>query len=200
MQIRIPAAELFAAVKTAKKLAGKFSGDAAWKFTDGTLTMDWAGACSTIAGSGDGQGTVRLRDAQMRELSRVQPHQGEVTVRFFDGRLYVERFSMEAEAVEGDSTSGDVVPQLLGINPPLREIIALPYRHDPATIQAAGLGLVLASAEIERMRATAKVASILEPFGISADAVLAFVESELARVAKESGGGGVSAIGRFRNP
>lgn len=185
MEITVSAQQLFNSIKAARRIAGKASsGAAGWKFDSGRLSVEWAGAELTLEGKGDGQGTVRVTDADMRGLVRLPAPKGDIVVQYRDGRLYLDRFSFEATAVAGDPAGLTFVPQLLGIGAPFQAVVALAYQHDSATIEAAGLAATLARAAAEREKKIDLAASALAPLGISRASLAAWVDAELARLAR----------------
>lgn len=184
MQATVSAQELFGSIKMARRIAGRTTtGAAGWKFDNGKLSVEWAGAELTLEGKGDGQGTVRVSDADMRGLARLPAPKGDILVQYRDGRLYLGGMSFEAAAVAGDPATVTFVPQLLAIGTPFQDVVALGYQHDPATISAAGLAETLARAAAEREKQVDVAAHALARFGISRASLAAWVDAELSRLA-----------------
>jgi len=181
MNVTLPSTELKAYLAMARRFARRASGDAAWSFADGALTIEWTGVTSTMSGVGAGEGTVRVPSARMQGLAKMVFAEGDLTVRVHDGRLYLGSFSFE---VDGGRAAPSAVPQLLPVSPKLRDVLLLPYRHDASAIEAAGLSDTVTQALLTRGKHVLQACAALGPLGISPHAVEAFVDNHLAAAAR----------------
>jgi hypothetical protein len=183
MQASLPAAHLRSTLSTMASLVGRVSGDAAWTFDDGALTVEWAGGSATFPGtaSGVGAGTVRVRGPDMVGLAAALDSspgaEASTVVRASGGRLFVGGFSVEGLLLqEPDST----VPQLLPVDPSLRDVLRLPVLHSAERIAAAGLTTAAQVASQERALLVRQALAILAPMGVTVAALDACVDACLA--------------------
>jgi hypothetical protein len=192
MNVTLSATDLKAKLVVARQFARRASGDAAWSFADGELTIEWAGVSSTIAGVGSGRGTIRVPSTRMPGLAKMDFAEGDLTVYVSDGRLYLGSFSFK---IESGSDGPSAIPQLLPVYPTLRDVLLLPYRHDEGTIRAAGLTDTVAKALLSRAKHVLQASVALAPLGLSAQAVEDFVDTHLRAAARGQPAGQVADPG-----
>lgn len=182
MQASVSVAHLRSTLSTMASLVGRASGDAAWIFGAGELTLQWAGGSSTFKGAGVGAGTVRVRGGDMVGLAATLDgspgSNANAEIRAAGGRLFIGAFSVEGVILkEPDGT----VPQLLPVDPSLRDMLRLGVLHDPERIASAGLTAAAQAASRERAILVQKAQAILAPIGVTVENLNACVDACLSR-------------------
>jgi|GEM_PF-2425262 len=175
----VDARELADALRTMKKLAKGSTGDGGWTFAPDELRISWAGLSLGLAARGDDALTARLSASAMRTLVKVPlPRTGDHPLRVEGDRLYVDgSFSLPCVVQPRD------VPQLLPMDHRPLDVALLTYRHDAATLTAAGLDRVVADAREDRARSVRAAAEALAWLGVEASHVDRWVEAHLTAVA-----------------
>lgn len=116
---------------------------------DGTFTLrpnelqiDWGNGGEVVDAEGDAEALCHLADRYMRKLPNVLRGSGTVTVEVRDGRLFFDRFSIDAFIERNPQAP------LLPTSPRPVDFLLLPERHDDEIIEEAGL-----QAEVELAQA-----------------------------------------------
>jgi hypothetical protein len=171
--------ELSAALKRMRPYSHKESGAAGWSFADSELCIEWAGMAMTLPATGSAELFVRVSAAVMKGLVRFPlPDRSSITVTVKDGRLTLDKFSVDCEVVH------QPVPQLLPMLPPRLEIALLHFRQSKEAIEAAGLTEPLADIERDGAAAIARAAATLAWLGVEEGHLTEWVRAHLAALAK----------------
>jgi hypothetical protein len=178
MHIRIRTRELFRALRFVRRLNGKVAGDAAWSFEEDRLVVHWAGWSQSFPGEGEGRGVVRVRAVLMHGIARGAIQRDVNHVAWADGELRFGSTVVGAPLVPGEAA--DAVPQLLNLRPRVLDLALLPHRHDADTIARAGLSELLERVRRKRARRVAAAAELLQPFGVRAEDLEAFLDAQLS--------------------
>lgn len=178
MIAHIALAELRTALQTLAGLVGRASGDAAWVFESGALTIEWAGGSRRFTGAGDGAGVARVRGGDMVGLAGVLEGSGAVAVRVAGARLHIGTFSVETVPV-ADAARG--VPQLLPVDASLADLLRVALLVDRETVTAAGLNGAVADALRERAERVEQARALLAPVGVTTRALDACIDACLTR-------------------
>ncbi len=113
----------------------------------GELQIDWGNGGESIDADCEVEAQCHLADRYMRKLPAVLRGTGTVTLEIRDGRVFFDRFSIDA-FIERNPRA-----PLLPASPRHVDFLLLPLRHEPETIEEAGLTAEVEFAQ-ERFAAT----------------------------------------------
>jgi hypothetical protein len=176
--LSVPREELCEELRRLARIVGRRrSGDADLALRDGVLWIAVAEGEVGVSATGNWPTRVRLSFGPLLRLTKVLPDLDPVPIVIGEGRLRIDRFSMDCEVLEG------ALPQIcLPAAPSLADRLRLRHQYTDEEIQRSGLAKFVEDAEAERDDLLQKAMSHLRRLDVKPAALRRFVQECIVEV------------------
>lgn len=167
-------------MRTAAKLAGRFSGNSVWTFHADRMEVQWGGALFELSGKGAGKGIIQVRKADMKGIPQLLRGDGTLVLAVDGDRLLVGTTSIQVILQQVAPTPDG--PQVT-VNAKYWDILMLAYQNDPADITRMGMREVVDAANERKQAMVGRAAAELAALKITPELLLRWVDAHLAACA-----------------
>ena len=149
-------------------------------FSDGHLSVESIGGKVQIPATGTWPGAAAVSAELLKRLTRALPEEDPLRLQVTGNQFTVSRLFLPCECHATIEAAPQVYGEMIPANLTLHELLRLCEQYSAEAINAAGLAPAVAVAQHKVDSILKRAATVLQPFCVTEDALMALVEKHAA--------------------